>query len=341
MSSVLIDWFHGAPCFIFFYFQELGSRWRAAQSRMLSALRMGQDGIRTLQPMQRRPLPPPALSPVSVKLKDKESNASGKAAASRERRTQSPPGGRDVLRDALSTEESREEALLRPLRHADYPDPVLEVTRPSWQGGRGSIMTLGDAHRTWGRGWGAAMSGRRAIGARTSLDWMVRAARDGEGEGEEEDPRRGAVQHRRTSRPRSMRTDLEHAMTARGRRAASAEGRRDTRRTPRIFHDHDRLDRLGGFAETRDERDDESGALLVEFNDGTDEAGRETNDGTVEAGSAGSADSADTSQDGEVVEEVISRHLTLGLNISPNKERQTAGIELLFYIVYILSRLRG
>lgn len=267
--------------------QEFGARWRVAQARMLSALRMGHVGIRTLQPIHRRPLPAPEMSPVNAKLKEKGSGATSKPAAAEERRAQSPSGTRDLF----FTEESRQEAHLRPLRYSESSDSVsvgvMDVARPAWQqDGRGPIMTLGDAHGAWGRGWGAAMSRRRSISGRSALEWM-----------HENDPRRGVLR-------RSMRSDLEHTMTARGRRAASAESRRDARRASigsrRVFHEHDRL---GGFAETRDE---DSGALLVEFNDvtdaGTNETARERDTTVVEAGSAGSVDSpdsGDSSQDGD------------------------------------------
>lgn len=253
---------------------------------MLSAIHMGHEGIRTLQPIHRRPLPTPETSLVNAKLKERGNGATSNTTVAKERRAQSPSGTRDLF----STEESREEGILRPLRHSEYSDSasVMDVARPAWQqDGRGPIMTLGDAHGAWGRGWGAAMSRRRSIGGRSALEWM-----------HENDPRRGGVLRR------SMRSDLEHTMTARGRRAASAESRRDARRASigsrRVFHEHERL---GGFAETRDE---DSGALLVEFNDvtdvGTDETGRERDPNVVEAGSAGSVDSPDTgdsSQDGD------------------------------------------
>lgn len=252
-----------------FALQDFGVRWRAAQARLLSARRLGAAGLRTLQPIQRRSLPPREPSTVKERIGD----APG---VEKVCHTQSPSGSRD----ALSAEESREETLVRPQRHAEYGDPVLDAARSTRAGGRGRLTTLGDAHRSWGRGWGSAMSGRRVVGVRGAVDWMGRSMR------EEDDPRREG------GRRRLLRSDLSHRMSARGRRAASAESRLDPRRpTGRVFHEHDRL---GGFAETRDE---DSGALLVEFNDGTDEPGREAHG--VEAGSAGSADSGDTSQDGD------------------------------------------
>lgn len=245
-------------------------RWRAAQARMLSALRLGNAGLRTLQPMCRYLLPPP--EPPSAK------KGSGEApTAAKPRYAQSPSGSRD----ALSAEESREECLMRPQWHAEYGDPsFLEMARSARTGGRGRLMTLGDAHRSWGRGWGSAMHGRRAVGARGTLDWVGRTMR------EDDDSRREG------GRRRLLRSDLSHRMSARGRRAASAESRLDPRRSAaRVFHEHDRL---GGFVEARDE---ETGALLVEFNDGTDEAATDAHG--MEGGSAGSADSGDTSQDGD------------------------------------------
>lgn len=61
-----------------------------------------------------------------------------------------------------------------------------------------------------------------------------------------------------------------------------------------MFHEYDRSEGLAEY------RDDESGALLVEFNDGADgeTEGREEASG-IEGGSAGSADSGETSQDGD------------------------------------------
>lgn len=228
-------------------------------------MRMGDGGLRTLQAIQRRQLPPPEPST--------KEGSSDKPAVARANQAHSPAGSRD----ALSAEESREEALMRP--YTEYSDPILEVARSGRAGGRGRLMTLGDAHRSWGRGWGSAMAGRRAIGARGVLDWVGRTTR------EEDDPRRDA------GRRRLSRSD-QHRMATRGRRAASAESRLDPRRAlPRVFHEHDRL---GGFAETRDE---DSGALLVEFNDGAEETEREPHG--VDGGSAGSADSGDTSQDGD------------------------------------------
>lgn len=238
---------------------------------MLSALRLGNAGLRTLQPMRRHLLPP------SEPRSSKTGSGEAPAAAAKPRYAQSPSGSRD----ALSAEESREECLMRPQRHAEYGDPsFLELSRSARTGGRGRLMTLGDAHRSWGGAWGSAMHGRRAVGARGTLDWVGRTMR------EEDDSRREG------GRRRLLRSDLSHRMSTRGRRAASAESRLDPRRpAARAFHEHDRL---GGFADARDE---ETGALLVEFNDGTDEAGAEAHG--VEGGSAGSADSGDTSQDGD------------------------------------------
>lgn len=252
--------------------QDFELRWRSGQARILSALRLGDGGLRTLRPIQRHPLPPPEASSTAEETHEKPM-------APKARLAHSPSGSRDTL----SAEESREEALslLHPRRHTEYSDPVLEAARSARMGGWGRLMTLGDPHRSWGRGWGSAMSGRRAVGA---LDWVGRTTR------EEDDPRRGEGGRRRL-----MRSDVSHRMAARGRRAASAESRLDPRRPGgRVFHEYDRSE---GFAEYRD---DESGALLVEFNDGADgeTEGREEAPG-IEGGSAGSADSGDTSQDGE------------------------------------------
>lgn len=264
--------------------QDFEIRWRSGQARILSALRLGDCGLRTLRPIQRHPLPPPDASTTTEEINDKP-------AAPKARLAHSPSGSRD----ALSAEESREEALalMHPRRHTEYSDPVLEAARSARMGGWGRLMTLGDPHRSWGRGWGSTMSGRRAVGARGALDWVGRATR------EEDDPRRGEGGRRRL-----MRSDLNHRMAARGRRAASAESRLDPRRPGgRLFHEYDRSE---GFAEYRD---DESGALLVEFNDGADGEieGREQAPG-VEGGSAGSADSGDTSQDGD---EMVRRYTWL------------------------------
>lgn len=204
-----------------------------------------------------------------------------KAIAPTGRPAHSPADGRD----ALSAEESREEALLHPRRQIEYSDPILEVARSARSGGRGRLMTLGDPspHRGWGRGWGSGMSGRRVVGVRGALDWAGRVTRD------EDDSRREG------SRRRLMRSDLSHRMSARGRRAASAESRLDPRRAAaRGLLDYDGLE---GFAEYRE---DESGALLVEFNDGADGEGTEGREAPgPEGGSAASADSGDTSQDGD------------------------------------------
>lgn len=250
-----------------------------AQSRILSALRLGHGGLRTLQPIQRRPLPPP--EPSTAKEESGE-----KAVVPKSRRAQPPSITRD--RDTLSAEESREEALMHPRRRTEYVDPILEVARSGRPAGRGRLIPLGDSHRTWGRGWGSAMTGRRAVGARGTLDWVGRMTR------EEDDSRRDG------GRRRLLRSDMTHRMSGRGRRTTSAESRLDPRRSSlRTFHDYDRL---GGFAEYRDE---DSGALLVEFNDGTDEPGREVTG--VEAGSAGSAESGDTSQDGDEMVRLLYR----------------------------------
>lgn len=259
---------------------------------MLSALRLGSSGVRTLQPILRRELPPP--EPFNVK---EESGA--KAVASKVQHLQSPSD----FRGGLSAEESREAALVRQQRHAEYADPISEATRSARTGGRGRLPTLGDAHRNWGRGWGSALTGRLAVGARGSLDWMGRTTR-------EDDPRRDG------GRRRLVRSDLSHRSSTRGRRAASAESRLDPRRpSARTFHGHDRL---GDFVECRDE---DSGALLVEFNDGTDETGLEAMG--VEAGSAGSADSGDLSQDGD--EEVSGELLAFVISaVAPERELRRA-----------------
>lgn len=101
---------------------------------------------------------------------------------------------------------------------------------------------------------------------------------------EEEDARDGG-------RRRLLRSDSSQRVPVRGRRATSVESRLDSRRsmTTRVLHA-----RMRGFAEPRDE---ETGALLVEFNDGTDETATDIHG--VEGGSAGSAETADTSQDGD------------------------------------------
>lgn len=198
-----------------------------------------------------------------------------------------PSGGRDG--DAVSAEESREESLA--LMHArrqglpEYSDPILEMARSARTGGRGRHLTLGDPHRSWGRGWGSAVSGRRAVGVRGALDWVGRVVRD------EDDSRREGT------RRRLLRSDLSSTslrVAARGRRAASVESRLDPRRSAeRVFHEFDRPE---GF---EDYRDDESGALLVEFNDGAEIEAEGREAPGVEAGSAGSGDSGDTSQEGE------------------------------------------
>ncbi len=102
---------------------------------------------------------------------------------------------------------------------------------------------------------------------------------------------------REGTRRRLLRSDLSSSslrMAARGRRAASVESRLDPRRAAaRVFHEYDRPE---GFA---DYRDDETGALLVEFNDGADGEAEGREAPGVEAASAGSGDSGDTSQEGE------------------------------------------
>lgn len=147
------------------------------------------------------------------------------------------------------------------------------------------MVALGDPHRSWGRGWGSAMSGsRRAVGIRGTLDWVGRAVR------EEDDSRR------ESSRRRLMRSDLSHRMAARGRRAASAESRLDPRRptaAARVFHEYEPSERFAEY------RDDESGALLVEFNEFVDGEAQMREPPGTEGGSAESADSGDTSQDGD------------------------------------------
>lgn len=260
--------------------QDFQIRWRSAQARILSALRLGDGGLRTLRPIQRHPLPPHDAPTMNEDSQEKSA----------------APKARIVSRDGLPSEESREEALalLRQRRrghgHAEYSDPILEVARSARTSGRDRLIALGDPHRSWGRGWGSGMSGsRRVAGVRGALDWVGRGSRD------EDDARREG------SRRRLARSDLSQriAAAARGRRAASAESRVDPRRpAARVFHEYDRSE---GFAEYSRDDDDESGALLVEFNDadGADgePEGRET--AGTEGGSAGSADSGDTSQDGD------------------------------------------
>lgn len=254
--------------------QDFEIRWRSAQARILSALRLGDDGLRTLRPIQRHPLPPQDAPTTTAESHEKPVTPKTRVA-------HPTSGGRD----APSAEESREEALalLRQRHgHAEYSDAILGVARSARTGGRGRLIALGDPH-SWGRGLGSAMSGsRRAIGVRGALDWVGRMATD-------EDSSR-----REGSRRRLVRSDLSHRMAARGRRAASAESRLDPRRpAARVFHEYDRSD---GFAE---HREDDSGALLVEFNDGADGETEVREPPGVEGGSAGSADSGDTSQDGD------------------------------------------
>lgn len=258
--------------------QEFEVRWRLAQARLLSALRLGAGGLRTLRPIRRHPLPPPAACTSTEENHDKQKREAPKA-----RRTLSLSDDRDG-RDVLSAEESREEALLHPHPHAEYSEPILEVARPGRTGGRGRTLTLGDPHRSWGRGWGSAMPGRRAVagGVRAAPDWMGRMTR------EEDDSRREG------GRRRLMRSDLSQRMASRGRRAVSAESRSDPRRVAtRVFHEYDRSEGFTGY------REDESGALLVEFNDVADVARAGGEAAGIEGGSAASADSGDTSQDGD------------------------------------------
>lgn len=241
---------------------------------MLSALHLGDFGLRTLQPIRTCPLPPPEAATTK--------KVSGKTSViAKQRYSQSQSGSGDTL----SAEESRGESLTRPQRLAGdrrSGSPDLASARWARNGGRGRVMAMGDAHRSWGRGWGSATHGRRTVGAWGSLDWGVRSSME-----EDDETREG-------SRRRLLRSDLTHRVPARGRRATSVESRLEPRRSAtRVIHE-----RMRGFTEPRDE---ETGALLVEFNDGTDEAGGEVH--IVEGGSAGSADSADTSQDGD--EEVM------------------------------------
>eukprot|EP00903_Cladosiphon_okamuranus_P019656 g18070.t4 len=284
--------------------QDFELRWRSAQSRILSALRLGDGGLRTLRPIQRHPLPPHDAS-TTITATAEDSHEKPKPVALMARVAHLPSGGSGSGRDALSAEESREEALalLRQRRHghghghAEYSDPILEVARSARTGGggRGRPIALSDPHRGWGRGWGPAMYGsgsRRAVGVgvRGTLDWVGRVAR----ERDEDDWRREGSGSRR----RLVRSDLSHRVAARGRRAASAESRLDPRRpAARVFHEYDRSE---GFAECRD---DESGALLVEFNDGADGEPEAREAPGIEGGSAGSADSGDTSQDGDETQE--------------------------------------
>lgn len=272
--------------------QEFEVRWRLAQARLLSALRLGDGGLRTLRPIQRHPLPPPAACTSTEEIRDKQ-----KREAPKIRRAHSllDSGDGRIGRGVLSAEESREEALLHPHPHAEYSDPILEVARAGRTGGRGRILTLGDPHRSWGRGWGSAMPGRRAVagGPRAAVDWVGRVTRE-----EDESRREGG-------RRRLIRSDLSQRMAARGRRTVSAESRSDPRRVAaRAFHEYDRAEAFTGY------REDESGALLVEFNDGAgiSRAGGEA--AGIEGGSAASADSGDTSQDGD---EVVRQPLRQGV----------------------------
>lgn len=294
--------------------QDFERRWRSAQGRILSALRLGEGGPRTLQPIQRHPLPPRDASNTVATVEETGALKARLAHAPSGREAASGSGSGSAS-DAVSAEETREESLAgmnaaaRRHRHdhghdhdpgpPEYSDPILEIARSARTGGRGRHQTLGDPHRSWGRGWGSATatatattgSGRRAIGVRGALDWVGRVVR------EDDDARREG------SRRRLLRSDLSSSslrMAARGRRAASVESRLDPARgrraAARVSHEYDRYDRSEGFA---DYRDDESGALLVEFNDGADGEieGREAPG--VEAASAGSGDSGDTSQEGE------------------------------------------
>lgn len=262
--------------FLVFVTQDFEIRWRSAQARILSALRLGDGGLRTLRPIQRHPLPPHDASTTTEESHEKPVAPKARVAHHR-----------SGSRDTLSAEESREEALalLRQRRHghAEYSVPILEVARSARTGGRGRLIALSDPHRSWGRGLGSAVSGsRRAVGVRGTLDWVGRVSRD------EDDSRREG------SRRRLVRSDLSHRMAARGRRAASAESRLDPRRpAARVFYEYDRSE---GFAEYRD---DESGALLVEFNDGADGETEVREAPVIEGGSAESADSGDASQDGD------------------------------------------
>lgn len=250
--------------------QEFCVRWRAAQARMLSALYLGDYGLRTLQPIQKRPLPPPDF-PTAKKRRDEAHTATKECYAL------SPSGSRDTL----SAEESRGQSLTHLWRHLSdgrSASPDLSSTRWARIGGRGRLMAMSDTHRGWGRGWGSAMQSRRAVGPWGSLDWGVRSGME-----EDEDTRDGG-------RRRLLRSDLSQRIPARGRRATSVESRLDSRRSmTRVFHA-----RMRGFTEPRDE---ETGALLVEFNDGTDEMAADVHG--VEGGSAGSAETVDTSQDGD------------------------------------------
>ncbi|CAM9591597.1 unnamed protein product, partial [Scytosiphon promiscuus] len=281
--------------------QEFEVRWRQAQARLLSAMRLGEGGLRTVRPLQRHPLPSPATCISTEEKRDKPRREVPQA-----RRAHSLSDGRDG-RDVLSAEESREEALLQPHPHTDYSDPPLEMVRPGRTGGRGRILTLGDPHRSWGRGWGSAMPGRRAGvgGARAALDWMGRVTR------EEDDSRREG------GRRRLMRSDLSQRMVARGSRAVSAESRSDPRSVAaRVLHEYDRSEGYTGY------REDESGALLVEFNDGADVA-RAGEAAGIEGASAASADSADTSQEGEEMENSTGNVGNAGMSARPEETYDT------------------
>lgn len=245
-------------------------RWRAAQARMLSALHLKNHGLRILQPIQKHRLPPPELG---------KKPAVKAATVPKDQCAESQLGARNTL----SAEDSWGPSLTRPQGpsgeiHSAFPDLASASARWARFGGRGRVMDLADSNRGWGRGWGSAAQGRRMVGSSSLLDLEVRSAME-----LDEHPREV---HRR----RFLRSDPSPRIPARGRRAMSVESRLDPRRSAaRVIHA-----RMRGLPEPRDE---DSGAFLVEFNDGTDEAGADVH--AVEGGSAGSAETADTSQDGD------------------------------------------
>lgn len=267
------------------HMQEFRRQWRAAQSRMLSALHLGDDGLRTLQPIQKRLLPPPEPSAIE--------KAGGEARISaKERNIQSPSGSRDTL----SAEESRGQSLTltHPQGHADSRPMSPDLSSAQWAriGGRGRLMAVSDTQRGWSRGWGSAVHSRRAVVAWGSMERAVRSGMD-----DDDNVREGG-------RQRLLRSEMGQRAPSRGRRAASVESRLDPRWSmTRAFHD-----RIRGYTEPRDE---ETGALLVEFNDGTDETAADLHG--VEGGSAGSAETADTSRDGD--EEVDNSRFVLALHV--------------------------
>lgn len=254
--------------------QDFRHRWRAAQARVLSAHHLSTNGLRVLKPLQKRRLP--TVDPLIEKKLDAKAPTVSNAEDS-----QPYSGTANVsanARDAPDAEELREESLPRPQGHsgeARLAAPDLTTARWTRIGGRGRLMDLGDSHIGWGRGWGSTVHGRRAMGSWSSLDLEVRSAIEGD-------------EHMRR---RLLPSDVSQRAPTRGRRSPSSlESRLDPRRSaPRVFHT-----RMRGLLESRDE---ETEALLVEFNDGTDEIATDVHG--MEGESAGSAETADTSQDGD------------------------------------------